>query len=255
MARAPRDHAEYVQRVREQTRRYVEELFADNERLRTLVASVESQRATLEKKLTIATTELDHNTMELAKLTQQIEDIQQERERFLENYIDVEQRNNNLANLYVATYRLHGTLDRDEVLTAIEEIVVNLIGSEEFAIFGRSEDGSSLELIRAFGVDDTALRRISVGSGPIGSVALTGLPHIGDDSRPGEPRRESGELTACIPLRLEGQVTGAVAVFGLLPQKPGLEPIDLELFDLLGSQAAIALHRTAPYPRSAPSRE
>ena len=43
---------------------------------------------------------------------------------------------------------------------------------------------------------------------------------------------------------LEGRVTGAITVFNLLGQKPGLEPVDLQLFDLLASHAATALHCT-----------
>ncbi|MCU1350031.1 MAG: hypothetical protein JWO56_3061, partial [Acidobacteria bacterium] len=36
----------------------------------------------------------------------------------------------------------------------------------------------------------------------------------------------------------------AIAIFTLLPQKPGLEPVDIELFDLLASHAASALYVT-----------
>jgi GAF domain-containing protein len=49
-------------------------------------------------------------------------------------------------------------------------------------------------------------------------------------------------LTACVPLVLDGEVTGVIAIFGLLVQKPGVEPIDLQLFDLLASHAATALY-------------
>ena len=51
-------------------------------------------------------------------------------------------------------------------------------------------------------------------------------------------------LTASVPLVLESRVTGAITVFNLLGQKPGLEPVDLQLFDLLASHAATALHCT-----------
>jgi hypothetical protein len=43
-------------------------------------------------------------------------------------------------------------------------------------------------------------------------------------------------------LILDGEVTGAIAVFRLLGQKQGLEDIDLQLFDLLASHAATALY-------------
>jgi hypothetical protein len=35
-----------------------------------------------------------------------------------------------------------------------------------------------------------------------------------------------------------------IAIFGLLPQKDGYDGLDGEIFDLLASQAAIALHCT-----------
>jgi hypothetical protein len=41
---------------------------------------------------------------------------------------------------------------------------------------------------------------------------------------------------------LNSECTGAIAVFRLLAHKPEFEPLDLELFDLLASHAAVALH-------------
>jgi hypothetical protein len=50
---------------------------------------------------------------------------------------------------------------------------------------------------------------------------------------------------ALIPLRLGQEISGAVAIFGLLPQKNGtFEEVDLELFDLLATHAATALYCT-----------
>jgi hypothetical protein len=54
-----------------------------------------------------------------------------------------------------------------------------------------------------------------------------------------------------VPLRLGESTTGAIAIFRLLPQKPGLEPLDYELFDLLGTHAAAALYCTGLHARMA----
>ena len=51
-------------------------------------------------------------------------------------------------------------------------------------------------------------------------------------------------ITACIPLKLDDEVIAVIALFSLLQQKSGLEPVDFELFDLLGSHAASALYCT-----------
>ena len=46
-------------------------------------------------------------------------------------------------------------------------------------------------------------------------------------------------------VRVDGRVTGAIAIFRLLPQKQdSLEPVDEELLGLLASQAGIALYCT-----------
>jgi GAF domain-containing protein len=169
-----------------------------------------------------------------------------------ERYLTVEQQNDSLANLYVSAYRLHGTLDPAEVLRAIQEIVVNLVGSEEFAIFERSTDGASLQLVAAVGVDATPLARIPIGSGRIGGVAVSGeafLAADGMEDPAGLVVEAERRLTACVPLRIDGEVTGAIAIFRLLEQKPGLERIDFEIFDLLASQAATALHAARLHAR------
>jgi len=46
-------------------------------------------------------------------------------------------------------------------------------------------------------------------------------------------------------------VTGAIVIFRLLTQKPGLEEVDHEIFDLLASQAATALYCTRLHARLA----
>ena len=58
------------------------------------------------------------------------EGIKAETKAYSSRYAEVEQQNSNLANLYVASYRLHGTLDREEVIAAIQEIIANLGNSK-----------------------------------------------------------------------------------------------------------------------------
>ena len=45
------------------------------------------------------------------------------------------------------------------------------------------------------------------------------------------------------------RVTGAIAIFRLLPQKTGFEEVDRELFELLATHAATALYCTALHAR------
>ena len=148
-----------------------------------------------------------------------------------------------LANFYVAVQRLYMAAGRDDVLSAIVEIVANLVGSEEIAIFETGED--SLTLTLANGVAAEPLRRIPSNTGLIGWVLRSGemlLPEARSlpSMPPSEPYEHS--LTACVPLLVRGRVPGAVAIFKLLPQKPRLSTLDHGLFEVLQSHAGLALY-------------
>ena len=61
-------------------------------------------------------------------------------------------QNSNLANLYVASYQLHGTLDRKQVIDTIQEIIANLVGSEEAGLYELDPGTQTLELVASFGI-------------------------------------------------------------------------------------------------------
>ncbi len=196
----------YIQKIITDARDYVQSLLDENHRLQAL---------------------LSH--------------IQEESKRASEKYIEVEQQNTNLANLYVASYQLHGTLDRQRVLDAVKEIVINLIGSEELAIFELQDD--QLTLADSFGIDAEAWKTVPSGKGVIGLVAQSGARFVAGQSLL-EAEDHEQKLTACIPLKLDDHVVGVIAIFSLLAQKSGLEAVDFELFDLLSAHAATSLYCT-----------
>ncbi len=147
------------------------------------------------------------------------------------------------TSLNVTTSRLDAASSEEEVIEAIQEIIVNLIGSEQMAIFTLDRVSQSLSLRHADGIATWRYRKVSLDAGAIGRVAATGEPYVAADTD-GEP--DTPDLTACFPLKLGGTVTGVVAIFRLLPQKACLEVMDCELLESLGTHAAAALHRTVP---------
>ncbi len=266
----------YVLKVGEDNRRYAQDLLSENERLRFLVASLENERLSLVEKvadvdrllqerdavgavvaglrqeqqrlvaeLQRVCEEQSRQEKDRNELRDQLADIERQNRRFSEEYVEVEKRNNNLMSLYVASYRLHGTVDRKEVLETIQEIVANLVGCEEQAVF-EVEEGA-LRLVASVGIDPAAYRELALGEGAIGRAALEGRIRV---HSPGEAAGGEEGLTACIPLKLEGEVTGAIALFRLLPQKAALEDVDHELFELLATHAATALYCTRLHQRA-----
>jgi GAF domain-containing protein len=155
----------------------------------------------------------------------------------------------NLASLYVAVTSVHGALDRPSVLTSVQEIVTNLIGSEELAIFEIDAAHSRLTLLASTGIEPGAYQEVHLGEGAIGRAAATGERLI---RQGGGSLTEDGDaaLTACIPLTVAGRVVGVLAVFRLLPHKGRLDAIDIDLFDVLAAHAASALLFTRLYAAS-----
>ncbi len=158
-----------------------------------------------------------------------------------ERCVELEQKSSHLTLLCGASYRLfHGSLDRREVLLRIREVVADVVGSEEIAVFTVAPDRPVLRLEEAFGVAAT-FPEIPVGTGRIGRSVQQGEAWIAGRSA-GEALPFEIDLQAAIPLVAEGRAVGALAIFRLLPQKPQLERHDFDTFELLSTHAGAALH-------------
>jgi GAF domain-containing protein len=155
---------------------------------------------------------------------------------------EARRRGADTASLYVATHRLHATLDRGQVLKALEEIVAALLGCEEMAVFELLGEPPVLAPVITVGVALGTLGTLKPGVGMIGQVVLSGEAWVADREpwidEVGRP------LTACVPLTVDGTVTGALALFRLLDHKGRLQPADRELLDLLGVHTGTALLAT-----------
>jgi nitrate/nitrite-specific signal transduction histidine kinase len=219
----------YIEGARLELNQYAQSLLRENERLRALTATLESEKRQLELNAGQAVNELE-------RLKTKYDVIENENYQYLEQYHQIEQQSSNLSNLYVASYQLHSSVDRDVVLTAIQEIVINLIGSEEVAIFVENGEGK-FDLASCFGLEPSLLRPFSLGEGPIGQALARG-----EVSAENFPMSAPSRFTACVPLKINDTIIGAIVVFRLLPHKTALERVDHELFELLAIHASTALY-------------
>lgn len=264
-------HGSYFRKVLEDSQRCALELLERNNELRALVArlqvqeqhlqgqvdvlsaageqvrqqkarllELEQEAQALREELAQARASIEQQGREQERLHQLLSRVDQDDRRYAEELTQLQQQANSLANLYVASYSLHSTLDRARLIEATKEIVANLIGSEEMAFFAVDGKGGRLQLLDAAGLDPDRYRELPLDGGLIARAVRGGQPLV---VGPGD-RRGAGEeaLTAVVPLRVEERVVGAIAIFRLLPQKRGLADLDRELIDLLASQAGMALH-------------
>jgi transcriptional regulator with GAF, ATPase, and Fis domain len=185
----------------------------------------------------------------LAELETRLTEVEAENVDFVQRYIDVEEQNNNLANLYVASYQLHSTLDYEEVLQIILEIIINLIGGEVFAIYLLDEKANILNPEASEGVSLSDIPQVRLGEGVIGQAVHTNESYFNDD-----PSQELQDLyqdpLVCIPLTIKDDVIGAIVLFRLLQQKVTFAPLDFELFTLLAGHAATAIFSSRLFTES-----
>jgi hypothetical protein len=231
---------DYVRQVRESSQQYTRDLMAENEKLFALALQVHTEKENLEEELEVLRTKLERYQVTERSLLDKVTDMEQTRKDLASRYVEVEQSNNNLASLYVASYGVHASLERADVLRSIHEVLANIVGTEEFGIVERPPEGGAFALTSSMGLGREAIARIKLDEGRIGE-ALDGAPFVhGREAQSHSPGEE--HLTACIPLTVGGRVHGAILIFRLLSHKPSLEAVDQELFDLLATHAASALY-------------
>jgi GAF domain-containing protein len=150
-----------------------------------------------------------------------------------------------LANLYCASYQLHATVDVRELVQVTLEILLNFVGAKTAAIFVLDANGgevggeSMLVPIAVTGLDESYVPQQKLGEGRIGETCKRG--HALYDENAAERGIDVDRPTVVVPLRLDGQVVGAIVVWSFLRQKPTILDYDRELFDLLAAHLAPAL--------------
>jgi hypothetical protein len=197
-----------------------------------------------------AVAELVRHLEELKKEKQSIlnqyRQVEEENKDFLNRYKEIEMENNNLANLYVASYQLHSTLDIEEVLSIITEIIINLIGAQVFGIMMINDKKGVLEPMKAEGMPISALPRVNIGEGVIGRVAKGGEAYYRESQDRNIPLDTLLPMV-CVALSVESNIIGVIVVYQLLTQKEKLVKIDYDLFNLLAGHAATAIFSSKLY--------
>jgi nitrate/nitrite-specific signal transduction histidine kinase len=230
---------------------FTQELLRENERLRFRIAQLEEtiERSEDEGKKKLYEERIKVVEEELNSLKERYRQVEEENKDFATKYIEVEEENNNLANLYVASYQLHSTLDFNEVLRIVLEIIINLIGAERFAILLIEEKTNELVPVATEGVSIADVPKVRFGEGIIGTVAREGESYFADNMQ--ERRLVSfEEPMVCIPLKIKEHVIGVIAIYALFLQKERFSNVDYELFNLLAGHAATAIFSSRLYTQS-----
>jgi transcriptional regulator with GAF, ATPase, and Fis domain len=234
---------------------FTQDLLKENERLRYQVVKLEEMLkhqagadAANNPEAVKLRLRIDELEREKQEILDRIKQVEAENVNFANRYVEIEEENNNLANLYIASYQLHSTLDFREVLQIIMEIIINLIGAEEFALMLLDEKTNKLQAVAAEGLEISDLPTVGLGEGIIGQMARTGENYFIDDLE--NYTRDFRHPVVCIPLKIKEHVIGVIVIYKLLVQKSHFAEVDFELFTLLAGHAATAVFSSRLYSES-----
>lgn len=233
---------------------FTQELLKENEKLRYRLAQLEDLAKFSDRESSYKVHSLEDRIKfledENRSLIERYRLVEEENKDFAHRYVEVEAENNNLANLYVASYQLHSTLDFNESLKIILEIIMNLIGAEEFSIMMLDEKTNELMIVAQEGMGPKARASIKLGEGIIGAASKVGEAFYRD----GDPTNLSGvdylHPLVVIPLKIKEHVIGVIVIYKLLVQKQSFTNVDYELFSMLAGHAATALFSSKLYSQS-----
>jgi hypothetical protein len=140
--------------------------------------------------------------------------------------------------LEAAQTRLRESANRTDALEAMREIVTNLLGCEEIALFA-VEQGNS-RLLWSFGIDPQQHRTLDVFRQPALQRVLQGEFHI-EQIAHAEPEHSNPPVRVFVPIRRNGSTVAVLVMLKLLPQKVGFDEADLKLVKILSEETGRAL--------------
>ncbi len=175
----------------------------------------------------------DNDPADRPELTRRLEEIRAVAEKTQGALADAEREVRNLSSLYVMHVRLFEELTSRAVADAVQEIIINFLGSEDFVFYVRDE-GRGGFVPRA-------------GMGPAKEAALPFVPAKEPSplaaalTSPEPSYSTPGSVAVVSVLGAGGEPVGLLDVKSLMRHKRWLNSRDKELLSILRTQAGMAL--------------
>jgi hypothetical protein len=170
-----------------------------------------------DSELRVLRAELLEAHRELSRLRMQTEQLMSSNRDLSSLLTKTAQRSGDLVKIIVAFRRLLEATDAGSALRSIEEILINVVGTEDFAVLM---------------VTDMPLMRVVGGMGPCKTSVMSSPPvfdHLFDSD------------SHAIPLHIADRVVGAIVIDTMLPHRDPLNATDDQVLSLLSRFAATAV--------------
>jgi len=150
------------------------------------------------------------------------------------------------ARTGAARKRLRECEDQQDACEAIREIVSNLLGCEEMALFQLERDHWRFPLIWSFGIEQKAVQLSKLLRGSALADVIAGQAHISESSGQTGIAGKGEKARAFVPIQFDGRTAAVLVLLRLLPQKAKIDELDRELFAVISREAGKGLFGGLP---------
>jgi hypothetical protein len=155
--------------------------------------------------------------------------------------ISADARSGELLKLLVAVRALLESRDATAALAGVQDILVNVVGTQEFVIYSLDGDTDCLVPIAGEGEAFSIAAPAPIRGSWLDDIVRGGEVMIPTSRRQQPGRGRHANVAAVVPLRVLDRVLGAIVIARVLPHRELLNFCDREVLGLLGAYAATAI--------------
>jgi GAF domain-containing protein len=183
--------------------------------------------------------ELDAALAEAERLRGQVTTLLNTHQQISSLLVAADTRVGDFMKLFVTIRAMIESRDANAALASLQDILVNVIGCEQFTIYSIDPRDRMLVPVSGSSAFVRASDGISLDQSWLGDVVRSGVMLVTTKRQPGE--RRVADVAAVVPLKVLDRVVGAIVIGSLLPHRELLGGRDREILGLLAAYAATAI--------------
>jgi GAF domain-containing protein len=185
--------------------------------------------------------DLDAALLEADRLRAQVSTLLDTHRQLSSLLVAADTRAGGLVKLLATVRAMIESRDAPAALDRLRDILMTVIGCEEFTIYSIDTRSQMLVPVGGSGTFSRAADSVPLHNSWLGGVVLAGSRLIVGDGTLSPSERRYSDVVAVVPLKVLDRTVGVIVVASLLPHRDSLGSCDREILELLGVYAATAI--------------
>jgi len=183
--------------------------------------------------------ELDAALAEADRLRAQVSTLLNTHQQLSTLLVAADTRAGDMMKLLVTVRAMIESRDATSALESLQDILVNVIGCDEFTVYSIDPREGMLVPITGSGTRARPSDRVPLDDSWLGAIVRSGSLLVMRERETQDHRY--ADVAAIVPLKVLDRVVGAIVIASLLPHREPLGPCDREILGVLGAYAATAI--------------